>query len=162
MKFLIAVLILVGGIIAYFAFTTPRRTLKLLTDSAAKQARVHRLTTLLNDLGRLTEHSRVLIEQASSRPEHEFAAEEIELLVQIRSLCQDVLPGLDKESPILNRYYRNHVAVLTYVLGESDAEASTVDRFKNALAEIARYQRVEKSGEPLAVLEKNLATGQSV
>ena len=162
MTFLVVALILAAGIAAYYAATAPRRTLKLLEESAGRKARVERLTQLFEDLGRFTEHSRVLIEQASRREGQVFADEEIDLLLKIRSLCESMLPGLDKESPILDRYYRNHIAVLTYVLGESDVSASAEDRFRNSIEEIYRFQAVESSNDPLALLEKRLATGRGI
>jgi hypothetical protein len=68
---------------------------------------------------------------------------------------------MDKDSPILDRLYRNHIAVISHILGESDKEASRAVLFKNALEDIYRFQVYEKSDHPIAVMEKRLAMGLS-
>jgi hypothetical protein len=162
MTTLIIAVVVIGIVIAYFIARAPSRTVRLLEESQAKAKRTEVLTTLLANLSDLVEHTRLILEAVAQRPDLELLLAERELLVQYQASCESVLPGLEQASPLLDRYVKNHIAVIRYVLGESDPAASPSDRISNSLQSIYRFQAAQRSDHPIAVMERKLATGQSV
>lgn len=63
---------------------------------------------------------------------------------------------------ILEQAAQRPDAVISYVLGESDPHASRSDRINNSLDEIYRFFAAQRSNEPIAVMERMLATGRSI
>ena len=159
---LIIAVVVIGGAIAYLIAKAPSRTVRLLEESQAKAKRTEVLTTLLANLSDLVENTRLILVAVAQRPDLELSASEHELLLQYQSSCESVLPGLEQASPLLDRYVRNHIAVIRYVLGESAPEASRPDIINNSLQSIHLFQAAQRSEDPIAVLERKLATGQSV
>ena len=159
---LIIAVVVIGGAIAYLIAKAPSRTVRLLEESQAKAKRTEVLTTLLANLSDLIENTRLILVAVAQRPDLELSASEHELLLQYQSSCESVLPGLEQASPLLDRYVRNHIAVIRYVLGESAPEASRPDIINNSLQSIPLFQAAQRSEDPIAVLERKLATGQGV
>lgn len=162
MTFLTIAVIVVGALIAYLIARAPRRTVQLLEKSEAKRARIEGLTALLAQLSEVTESTRVILEHAAQRPDLALQPSETDLLLKIRASCESALPGLEQASPILDRYFKNHIAVISYVLGESDPNASRSDLINNSLESIYRFFAAQRSNDPIAVMERKLATGHSV
>lgn len=153
---------IIGIVIAYLIARAPGRTVRLLEESQAKAKRTEVLATLLANLNDIVEHTRLILEAVAQRPDLELLPAERELLVQYQASCESALPGLEQASPILDRYVKNHIARIRYVLGESDPAASPSDLINNSLHDIYRFQAAQQSDHPIAVMERKLATGQSV
>lgn len=162
MTTLIIAVVVIGIAIAYLIAKAPSRTVRLLEESQAKAKRTEVLTTLLANLSDLVELTRLILEAVAQRPDLELLPAERELLVQYQASCESVLPGLEQASPLLDRYVRNHIAVIRYVLGESAPAASPSDLINKSLQSIYLFQAAQRSDHPIAVLERKLATGQSV
>jgi len=158
---LIIAVVIIGLVIAYLVAKAPGRTVRLLEESRAKTERTEELTALLANLSDLVEHTRAILEEAAQRPDLALLPEERGLLREYQLSCESVLPGLEQASPILDRYVKNHVAVIRYALGESDPEASPSDILNNSLKSIYRFQAAQRSDHPIAVMERRLATGQN-
>ncbi len=155
-------IIVIGSVIAYLIARAPRQTVRLLEESQAKKTRVEVLTALLADLSEMVEHTRAVLEQTAQRPDLALAPDERELLLGYQASCETALPGLEEASPLLDRYFKNHIAVIRYVLGESDPSASASDLLNNSLEHIYRFQAAQRSNEPIPAMERKLATGHSI
>jgi hypothetical protein len=157
----IAVVVL-GLVIAYLLARIPQRVAHVLDQQDAKRARAKELESLLAQLCEHTERTRVILERAAQRPAFDLASDEIDDLRFIGTFCEASLPGLTKTNPMLDRYFNNHLAVVRYVLGESDPDAAQGDRISNALESIYRFFAAQMSNDPIAVMERRLATGYSI
>ena len=162
MTTLIIAVVIIGIVIAYLIARAPGRTVCLLEESQAKANTTEMLTTLLAKLNDIVDHTRLILEAVAQRPDLELVPEERELLIQYQASCESALPGLEQASPILDRYVKNHIARIRYVLGESDPTASPSDLINNSLQDIYRFQAAQQSDHPIAVMERKLATGRSV
>jgi len=162
MNLLTIIVVVFGLIIAYLLARIPQQLGYVLDQQDTKKARIKELESLLAQLSEYTERTRVHLENASQRPDHDLAPSEIADLRFIGTFCEASLPGLAKTSPVLDRYLNNHLAVIRYVLGESDPEAAQNVRIANALESIYRFFAAQRSNDPIAVMERRLATGYSV
>lgn len=154
--------VVIGVVIAYLIAKAPSRTVRLLEESQAKAKRTEALTTLLANLNDLVEHTRLVLEAVAQRPDLELSTPERELLGQHQASCEAVLPGLEQASPLLDRYVKNHIAVIRYVLGESDPAANPSELINKSLESINRFQTAQRSDHPIAVMERKLATGHDL
>jgi hypothetical protein len=149
-------------VIAYLLARIPQRLTRVLDQQDTKRARTKELESLLAQLCEYTERTREILERVAQRPTSDLAPGEIDDLRFISAFCEASLPGLAKTSPLLDRFFNNHLAVVRYVLGESDPEATQSDRISNSLESIYRFFVAQRSNEPLAVMERRLAAGYTI
>ena len=162
MTYLTLAVVVFGSLIAYLVARIPERIKSVLNQQDAKRARVKELETLLAQLREMTEKTRVILELAAQRPDLALDPSEVDALRLIGTFCESALPGLAKASPVLDRYFKNHLAVIRYVLGESDPKATQSDLINNSLESIYRFFAAQRSNGPIAVMERQLAVGESV
>ena len=124
--------------------------------------RVRDLDDRLARLATMTEQTCVLLEGLEQRKDPTLKQEEMETLMGMRATCESLSSGLGKESPILERYFQNHIAMVKYVLGETSGEDSPARVLKNTLESLYSFLAVLNSNEPIAVMEKKLATGRGI
>ncbi|PPV04788.1 putative membrane protein [Xanthomonas bromi] len=153
--------LLLGLALAYLLARLPQKIGLVLDQHASRRARSKELENLLLQLGEYTERTRTILERANERPEFSLTPDEVADLRFIENFCEASLPGLAKSTPLLDRYFNNHRAVLRYVLGKTGQEVAPRERIANALEEIYRFLAAQRSNEPLAVMERRLATGYS-
>jgi hypothetical protein len=146
------VLVAIGALIAYLV---SKQAEARKTRSAILEARFVQLSAM-------REETRQILERAAQRSDFVFQPNETNSLLEMRKACESLLPGLDKANPIMDRYFKNHIAIMSYVLGESSGEAGQSEIIKKSLDAILRSQWVERSNDPIAVMEKRLATGKDV
>jgi len=139
-----------------------RQAQKIIATTLDANARKARLGSLYGQLCDMTADTLAILEQVAQRGDLELEADEAEAFMDIRDTCAAQLPGLEKESPVLDRYYKNHVALMRYVLGETDPDAPREAVIANAVELIHRFQAVQYSSDPIAVMERKLATGHSI
>lgn len=124
--------------------------------------RVRDLDDRLAQLATMTEQTCVLLEGVEQRKDPTLKQEEVETLVEIRATCETLSNGLGKESPVLERYFQNHIACVRYVVGETSGEDGPAQVLKNTLESLYSFLAVLNSNEPIAVMEKKLATGRGI
>jgi len=122
--------------------------------------RIADLDARLARLSEMRTQARLLLEGATSRGAAALHHDEIETLNEMRAACKELMDGLNEESPILERYFQNHVAVLDFVLGGHDGKSSLSERLQAALMDLDRSQTAEHSTHSIAVMERRLATGR--
>ena len=162
MTLLTIVVAIFGIVIAYLISRIPQRLALVFDQHDTKRARSRELENLLAQLCEHTERTRIILERAAQRPAMDLAPEEIDDLRFTKAFCEASLPGLAKATPLMERYFNNHLAIVRYVLGESAPEATPDDRINNALEDIYRFFAAQRSNDPLAVMERRLATGYSI
>lgn len=128
----------------------------------ANAYRIRDLDERLAKLAAMTEQTCGLVEELQDREDSSLTQEEAEALVEMKSICEALSNGLERESPILERYFQNHIARLRYVLGETSAEDSPEKIIENTLSSLYSFMAVLHSDEPIAVMEKKLATGRGI
>lgn len=160
MIWLALLIISVGLLIAALIIQMPNRLLRLMNEAELRKARIENLEARLSRLVEMRTQSCLIFEGARHRVEIAFQHEEVDFLSQMRAECDVLLTGLHEVSPILERYFQNHIAVLNYVLGGYEGKSSLPDALQAALSDIERAQAAERSSQPIAVLERKLATGR--
>ncbi len=162
MTLLTIAVVILGLAIAYLLASLPQRVARVLEAHETKKVRSRELEVLLRELSEHTEQTRTILERAAARPSLAFEPEEVNALQHTKIFCEASLPGLAKAAPLLDRYFNNHLAVVKYALGESEPEAEQGVRISNALEEIYRFFAAQRSNDPIAVMERRLATGYSI
>lgn len=137
-----------------------RKGMRIAIADKKAGERVRRLEAKFAYLSKATEDVRVVIESTLQRNASRLLVDDIDSLAAIRTTCQSELPGLN-DSPILTRYFSNLIAVIDYVSRAGDGTTNS-EVLGNALEEIYRFQAVERSSDPIAVMERKLAMGHTI
>lgn len=160
MAWLAVLIVVVGALIALMIMRVPHRTVRLMEEAETRKMRIAALDTRLARLSEMRSQARLLFEGATSRDAAGLDPDDIEILNEMRAACKELMAGLHEESPILERYFQNHIAVLDYVLSGPDEKSSLSEKLRAALSDLERSQAAEHSAHPIAVLERQLATGR--
>lgn len=162
MAWLAVLIVVVGALIAFMITQVPRRTVRLMEEAEARKMRIAALDARLARLSEMRSQARLLFEDAASRGAAGLDPDEIEALNEMHAACKELVAGLHEESPILERYFQNHIAVLDFVLSGPDGKSSLPVKLQAALSDLDRSQSAEHSAHPIAVMERRLATGRGV
>ena len=160
MTWLAVLIIVVGAFIAFMISQVPRRMMRLTSEAETRKARTADLDARLAKMSEMRTQARLIFEDAMRRVDAELQHDDIEALNAMRAACEVLLAGLHEESPILERYFQNHIAVLNFVLGGHDGKSSLAEALQAALSDLDRSQAAEHSTHPIAVMERKLATGR--
>ena len=157
----LAVLIIVVGVsIAFMIIQVPHRVMRLLDEAETRKKRIADLDVRLARLSEMRTQARLLFDGAMRRGDAALQNDEIETLTEMRAACEVLLAGLHEESPILERYFQNHIAVLDFVLGGHDGKSGLSEALQAALSDLDRSQAAEHSTHPIVLMERRLATGR--
>ena len=162
MVWLALLIVVAGAVVALLVIQIPRRTLRLAKEADARNALIAELDARLARLSEMRIHARSIFEEAVGRVDVAFQGEENEALHAMRIACHGLLAGLHEQSPILERYFQNHIAVLDFVLGGHQGTSGLFEALEGALKELDRSQAAERSTHPVVLMERRLATGRDV
>ena len=152
-----ALIVIVGAVIVW---QVPRRVIILMREAESRKQDIAELDARLARLSEMRAQARQLFETAVRRDDPALQQDAIEALIEMGAECERLLAGLHEESPILARYFQNHIAVLSHVVRAHDGKSGLSEALKAALSDLERSQAAEHSKHPLAVLERRIATGR--
>ncbi len=162
MIWLAVLIVVVGAVIAFMIIQVPQRMMRLMDEAETRKTRIADLDARLARLSEMRTQARLTFEDATRRVDAVLQHDEIEALKEMRAACEALMAGLHEESPILERYFQNHIAVLDFVLSGDNGKSSLSEVLQAALSDLDRSQAAEHSMHPIAVMERRLATGRGV
>jgi len=162
MIWLAVLIILVGAFIAFMIIQMPHRMMRLTNEADTRKMRIADLDARLARLSEMRTQARLIFDGATRRVDAALQHDEIEALNEMHAACEVLLAGLHEESPILERYFQNHIAVLDFVLGGHDGKCGLLEALQTAQSDLDRSQAAEHSTNPIAVMERRLATGRGM
>jgi hypothetical protein len=154
--------IVVGSVLMLMILQVPRRVIVQIGEAEVSKQRIAALDAGFAQVSEMRARARLLFEGAVHRGDPELQQDELNALVGMGALCEKLVAELHGMSAILERYFQNHIAVLSHVVNAHDNKTGLSEALTAALLSLDRSQAAEHSEHPIAVLERRLATGRGV
>lgn len=151
--------ILVALVIWYHKRKRARPEMLTAEQTAARQQYTARYSKNYESLSRTRQQIREALERAMNNPGFHLDANDVMFLTQIRTEIAHVADSIGDDNRLMHQYWSNLKAIISYVLWDTGEKDDQETRLTNALHEMDVIQNAERSGHPLAVLERNAALG---